>query len=70
MKPISEQQQKDLEALYHMYYTYLCEYELGYPFKPHDKTKKAYENDFPWYHMNDFRQNIEEEAGCIKYYNS
>ena len=66
MKLISEQQQKDLEELYQMYYTYLCRYELGHSFVPHDKSKRTYQNAYPWYHLNDFRTNIEEEAHCFK----
>jgi len=57
MKEISEKQQKALDSLYLAYYTYLSEYELGHPF---DATI------FPWYHKNDFRENIEEEAHAIK----
>jgi hypothetical protein len=65
MKKISDQQQKDLDALYRAYYTYLCEYELGHPFVPYDE-KLGWKNQFQWYHKNDFRQNIEEEAHSIK----
>jgi len=63
MKEISDQQQKDLDVLYLAYYTYLCVYELGHPFNPTDKSQH---NMFPWYHKNDFRTNIEEEAHSIK----
>ena len=63
MKKISEEQQKDLDALYLAYYTYLCKYELGHSFNPEDKSQR---NVFKWYHKNDFREQIEEEAHSIK----
>ena len=63
MKKISDQQQKDLDTLYVSYYTYLCEYELNHPFNPEDKSQQ---NLFKWYHKNDFREQIEEEAHSIK----
>jgi hypothetical protein len=65
MKEISEEQQKALDELYVKYYTYLCVYELGYPFVPYDKSL-GFKNQFQWYHKNDFRQNLEEEAHSIK----
>lgn len=67
MEIIKEKQQKDFLNLYNMYYTYLCEYELGHEFVPFNNSNPTPPNGiFPSYHMDDFRESIKEEAHTIK----
>jgi hypothetical protein len=57
MKEISKEQQEELDDLYERYYTYLCKWHLGHSLEELHK---------PFYHKNDFRVNLEEEAHSIK----
>jgi hypothetical protein len=50
------QKESDLTELYNMYYSYLRKYEC------------RVDIDFPWYHKNDFRAEMEEVGSNMKYH--